>query len=86
LTAFQSCTRITNWFADGDNFCVEYYHGAIITRFRIKVVENACLVCHMRDGQFDRINEYVDASRSFLIRVGLPLLPLILSRRLKKEA
>ncbi len=70
--------EIQNWFADEDNFCVEYFHGAIISRFHLKVVENVCLVCHMRDGKFDRIHEYVDTSRSILISLGLKFLPLIL--------
>ncbi len=69
--------EIRNWFANEDNFCVEYYHGAIITRLRIRVVENVCLVCHMRDGKFDSVHEYVDTSRSILIRIGLGLLPII---------
>lgn len=69
--------EVRNWFADGENFCVEYFHGAIITRFRLRVVENVCLVCHMRDGKFDSVHEYVDTSRSILIWLGLRLLPLI---------
>jgi ketosteroid isomerase-like protein len=73
--------EIRNWFTDGENFCVEYFHGAIITRFRIKVIENVCLVCHMRDGKFDRIHEYVDTSHSLLIRLGLMLLPLMVKMR-----
>ncbi len=72
---------IRNWFADGENFCVEYFHGAMITRFHIKVVENVCLVCHMRNGEFDQIHEYVDTSKSLLIRIGLMLLPLIVRAR-----
>jgi len=73
--------EIRNWFADGDNFCVEYFHGAIITRFRINVKEDVCLVCHMSDGKFDRIYEYVDTSQSILIGLGLTLLPLIMKIR-----
>ncbi len=69
--------EIHNWFADGENFCVEYFHGAIITNFRIKVTETVCLVCHMRNGKFDRIQEYVDTSQSILIDLGLRFLPLI---------
>jgi len=71
-------TKVTikNWFADGDNFCVEYYHAAYVAGIRVK--ENVCLVCHMKDGQFDKVNEYVDTSGSKLIGLGLRLLPLIL--------
>jgi len=73
--------EIHNWFADGDNFCVEYFHGAILGPFHIKVTEIVCLVCHMRDGQFDSVHEYVDTSQSILIGVGLKLLPLIVKLR-----
>ena len=71
----DSKVEIRNWFADGDNFCVEYFHGAILTGLRIHVVENVCLVCHMQSGKFDRIHEYVDTSQSSLIGLGLKLLP-----------
>ncbi len=77
----DSKVEIRNWFTDGDNFCVEYFHGAIITRLRIRVTENVCLVCHMSDGKFDRIHEYVDTSRSLLISLGLRLLPLMIKRK-----
>lgn len=60
----DSKIEVRNWFANDENFCVEYFHGAIVTGLRIKVVENVCLVCHMRDGKFDRIHEYVDTSNS----------------------
>jgi ketosteroid isomerase-like protein len=73
--------EIRNWFADGDNFCVEYFHGAIVTRFHLKVTEIVCLVCHMRDGKFDSVHEYVDTSQSLLIGLGLKLLPLIVRLR-----
>ena len=73
--------EIRNWFADDENFCVEYFHGAIVTKFHISVTENVCLVCHMRDGKFDRIHEYVDTSRSILISLGLKLLPLMVKKK-----
>ncbi len=41
------------------------------------VAETVCLVCHMRKGQFDIVREYVDARESFLMRLGLKLLPLL---------
>ena len=68
---------IDNWFADEDKFCVEYYHAAIITIFKITVIENVCLVCKMRNGKFCVVNEYVDTSRSKLIWFGLKIMPLI---------
>lgn len=68
---------INNWFADEDKFCVEYYHAAIITVFKLKVIENVCLVCKMRDGKFTSVNEYVDTSGSKLIWLGLKVIPII---------
>ena len=41
------------------------------------VAETVRLVCHMPKGQFDIVHEYVDARESFLIRLGLKLLPLL---------
>ena len=67
--------EIQNWFTDGEKFCVEYYHAAYVAGIRVR--ENVCLVCRMNDGQFDRINEYVDTSGSMLIGLGLRLMPLI---------
>jgi|SRR5579859_667645 len=78
-----SQVEIRNWFADEDNFCVEYFHAALITRFHVRVTENVCLVCHMRDGKFDRIHEYVDTSQSILIGLGLRLLPLMVRQHSK---
>ena len=69
--------QIRNCFTDGESVCIEYFHGALATRLRIKVVENVCLVCHMKDGKFDKINEYVDTSGSILVGFGLRLLPLM---------
>jgi ketosteroid isomerase-like protein len=69
--------KINNWFADEDKFCVEYYHAAIISIFKITVIENVCLVCKMRNGKFCVVNEYVDTSGSKLIWFGLKIMPLI---------
>jgi ketosteroid isomerase-like protein len=77
--------EVRNWFTNGEQFCVEYFHGAIITRFRLNVVENVCLVCHMREGKFDHIHEYVDTSGSILIGLGLKFLPLIVKMKSYRE-
>jgi ketosteroid isomerase-like protein len=77
----DSKVEIRNWFADDNNFCVEYFHAAILGGLHIKVVENVCLVCHIQAGKFDRIHEYVDTSQSLLIGLGLKLLPLIIKGR-----
>jgi ketosteroid isomerase-like protein len=75
-----SMVEIRNWFADDENLCVEYFHAARITPLHIRVTETVCLVCHMCAGKFDRIHEYVDTSRSLLIRLGLGLLPLMVKK------
>lgn len=77
--------QILNCFADRENFCVEYSHDAIITRLHIKLVENVCLICHMQDGKFDSVHEYVDTSQSILIRIHLELLPLIIKMKSFKD-
>ena len=69
--------EIKNWFTDGQKFCVEYFHAALITVFKIKVIENVCLVCEMNNGKFTKINEYVDTSGSKLIALGLKLFSMI---------
>ena len=68
--------KIHNWFADNEKFCVEYYHAAFVAGMRVK--ENICLVCHMTDGKFDKVNEYIDTSGSRIIGMGLKFMPLIL--------
>ena len=66
---------IQNCFSDDDNFCVEYFHGALV--MGIKVQETVCLVCQIKDGKFISVNEYVDTGGSLLIRLGLKVFPLV---------
>jgi ketosteroid isomerase-like protein len=73
----ESKIKIRNWFTDGENLCVEYFHGALATRFHFKIRENVCFVFHMRNGKFDKLHEYVDTSGSMLVGFGLKMLPLI---------
>lgn len=77
--------KILNWFTDGEHFCVEYHHGAIIRRLHIKGTINICLVCHMRDGKFDRIHEYIHAHGllfKLIMNFGLRVLPLMVDRKI----
>jgi hypothetical protein len=79
--------KILNWFANGEQFCVEYHHGAIINRLRIKGTINICLVCHMREGKFDLIHEYVHAHGFFfklIMDLGLRVLPFMVNRKLSR--
>ena len=70
--------EITNLFTDGENLCVEYVHGFILSGLRLKGSINICLVFHMRNGKFDRVDEYIDTGRSawltFLAVAGLKFL------------
>jgi ketosteroid isomerase-like protein len=78
--------KILNWFTDGEHFCVEYHHGAIIKGLHIKGTINICLVCHMREGKFDRIHEYVHAHGALfklVMSLGLRILPLMVKRNYK---
>lgn len=75
----KSRVEIRNWFTDGEKFCVEYFHGAVVTG--IKVVETVCLVCDMRDGKFTKVNEYVDTSGSKLVAFGLKIFPRVAKRK-----
>lgn len=80
--------KIRNWFTDGEHFCVEYHHGALIKRLRIQGTINICLVCHMREGKFDRIHEYVHAHGIFfklIMNLGLRVLPLLVKRKSSKK-
>jgi hypothetical protein len=80
--------KILNWFTDGEHFCVEYHHGAIIKGLHIKGTINICLVCHMRDGKFDCIHEYVHAHGvlfKLVMNLGLRALPLMVKRKSSKN-
>ena len=80
--------EITNWFADSENLCVEYTHGAILTgkftagiRGTIKAgVSRYCITYHIRNGKFDRVHEYINAT-SWALN-GLAPLALAYLRRL----
>jgi ketosteroid isomerase-like protein len=76
---------ILDWFTDGEHFCIEYRHGAIVRGLRIRGTITICLVCHMRDGKFNRIHEYVHAHGAvfkLVVSLGLRVLPLVVNRRL----
>ncbi len=83
--------EITNWFANDENLCVEYTHGAILTGkftagFRGKVkagVSRFCITYHIRDGKFDRVHEYINSTSWWLN--GLVPLALANLHRLAKQ-
>ncbi len=75
--------EILNWFTDGEQFCVEYQHGAIIKGLHVKGTIAICLVCHMQEGKFDRVHEYVHAHGilfKLIMSLGLRALPLLVKR------
>ena len=89
--------EITNWFANNENLCVEYTHGAILTgkftaglRGKIKTgVTRYCITYHMHDGKFDRVHEYINAtywSLNSLLPLALAYLRRLTTRKLAKEA
>jgi ketosteroid isomerase-like protein len=59
-----------NLFSTEDRMCLEYVHRGIITQSNdisvtlpvagTEFVLPICLVCHVKDGKFDKINEYFD--------------------------
>jgi hypothetical protein len=84
----ENKVKILNWFTGGEHFCVEYLHGSIIKGLRIKGTINICLVCHMRDGKFDSIHEYIHAHGTLfklLIPLGLRALPLMVKMKSLKH-
>jgi len=87
--------EITNWFADDENLCVEYGHGAVTPgsytagiRVRLKASSTRfCIVYHIRDGRFDRVDEYINGTSwwlNLLVPVGLGLLNRRVRRALAK--
>lgn len=66
--------ELLNWFADNENLCVEYTHGARLTgksfgglRGNLKTgVSRYCITYHYRDGKIDRVHEYINSTSSWL--------------------
>jgi len=75
----QYSIKITNWFTDGEQLCIEYTHGSIFTgvysagikaRFE-KGVLRYCITYRMRDGKFDRMHEFIQGT-TFIANLALP--------------
>lgn len=80
--------KILNWWTDGEQFCVEYQHGALLKRLPIKGTITICLTCHMYEGQFDRVHEYIHAHGTLfklVMSLGLRILPLLVKRTLPPD-
>ena len=88
----QHRLQITNWFADSENLCYEYTHGAVLTgkftagiKGQIKTgVSRYCITCHLRDGKVDRVHEYIDAT-SWWLHSFMPLMLWYLHRPTMKK-
>jgi uncharacterized protein YggL (DUF469 family) len=76
--------EIYNWFANDENLCIEYTHGALSTgkytfglRLKLKTgVSRYCITYHMREGKIDRVHEYICSTS----RLYSCLMPIILNR------
>jgi hypothetical protein len=75
----ESKITITNWFATGEHFCVEYEHSFIVDLLNSRMtIDGYCLVVHIVDGKFDAFREYINPSRisiSVLTTYILRMLP-----------
>ena len=84
--------EITNWFANDENLCVEYTHGFLSKgkftagiRGKLKSgVSRYCITYHIRDGKFDRVHEYINAT-SWSFNGLAPLLLAYLHRLAMKK-
>lgn len=77
----ENSIKITNWFTDGEQLCIEYTHGGIATgvytagikaRFK-QGVARYCITYHMCDGKFDRMHEFIQGT-TFLANLAMPLM------------
>ena len=77
----QYSIQITNWFTDGEQLCIEYTHGGILTgvytagikaRFE-QGVARYCITYHMCDGKFDRMHEFIQGT-TFLANLAMPFM------------
>jgi hypothetical protein len=82
----RSQVEITNWFADGEQLCVEYKHKLVVQRLGLRLtIDGYCFVFQMRDGRFDTVREYINPSNiaaGLMVYVLLRLLPYVSKRRL----
>ena len=77
----QYSIQITNWFTDGEQLCIEYTHGGILTGVYtagIKAkfeqgVARYCITYHMCDGKFDRMHEFIQGT-TFLANLAMPFM------------
>ncbi len=86
----QAQVRISNWFTDGQQLCVEYDHTAIVKALQIRMkIDGYCWVFRIRDGKFDAIREYINPSHlsmSLLTIILLRFLPLLIGWRIRRKS
>jgi hypothetical protein len=87
--------ELLNWFADDENLCIEYTHGARMTgkAFGKVVMGNIktgvtryCITYHFREGKIDRVHEYINSSSTWLSSVMPYGLGHLHSQSMKKLA
>jgi SnoaL-like domain len=88
----QYTIQITNWFTDGEQLCIEYTHGGILTgvysaglqaSFKQGLVRY-CITYHMCDGKFDRMHEFIQAT-TFLSNLAMPFMLKRIKRLADKQ-
>ncbi len=89
--------EVLNHFADNENLCVEYTHSAVITGKMTGGIKGTlepgaakyCMTYHIKDGEFDRVHEYINSPSvwlSFLSPVALKYLHWQTLRNLSRTA
>jgi hypothetical protein len=83
--------EITNWFADEENLCVEYTHGAVLTgritggvRGTLKPgLSRFCITYHLRESKVDRVHEDINGTR-WWVNLLSPIGLFLLHRRVRR--
>lgn len=89
--------QILNYFADNENVCIEYAHGAVLTGKMTAGIKRElkpgqaryCMTYHIKSGKFDRVHEYINSPSiwlSFLSPIGLKYLHWQTMRKMSKTA
>ena len=85
--------QITNWFTDGEQLCIEYTHGLVLSGVFLPGIKSEvkqgvlryCITFHMRDGKFDRVHEFIQGT-TFLANLMLPIGLKNLTRLIKRKS
>ena len=83
---------LLNWFADEEDLCVEYTHGASLTGKSFGGLRGSvqtgtlryCITYHFSGGKIDRVHEYINSRSSWLTLVSGFALGRLHSQSMKK--